>query len=232
MLLSDFYNNFVDSYNEGDVASANASLMKELGNILVRNRQDFIDLLNESGIDAMADMSDTTLVDLFVNNVATNKKLILGASLLVNMHNKQMGFDGEEELSDEGVKAGYEVMCSYFNADGNVPLLSTLKGGASGGEVGAIAGAVSDVAKMTTQFSQARQKKRFGGTDALLKQQEAKAQITKQILESRQAEMETKQKSEMQKAKSKRVLYIIGGSVLVISAIGLVYYFATRGSKK
>tara|TARA_R110000868_G_scaffold46244_1_gene152922 strand:- start:76 stop:783 length:708 start_codon:yes stop_codon:yes gene_type:complete len=235
MSETNFYNNFVDSYNEGDIATANASLMKELANILVRNRQDFIDLLNESGIDATADMSDLTLVDIFIKNISTNKKLILGASMLVNMHNKQMGFDGEEELSDEGVKGGYDVMCSYFCGDysyADSPIgASTLGGASSGGYVGAIAGAIGDIAKTTGKLSDAKVKKRYGVTDAASKQQEAKSEITKQLLLSKQAEMESKQKSATQKAKNKRIILIIGGSILGVIAIGVTWYFVSKRNK-
>ena len=234
MLYEDLYSQFVDAVNEGDIASANTALMKELGNILVRNRQDFIDLLNESGIPATAYMSDLDLVDLFADNIPKNKQLVLGASLLVNMHNKQMGFDGEEEISDEGVKAGYEVMCSYFDdysngeGEGYIPGIATAKGAASGGEVGAIAGAVSDIAKMTTQLNQSRSKKRFGVTDTLAKQKEAKAAITQQILANRQAQAEAASKQAVQKAKNKRILLIVGSVVGGLAVLGLGWYLISK----
>jgi len=89
--------------------------MTELANILVRNKADFVDMLNESSVYATISMSDAELINLFINNAQSNKKLLLGAALLTNMHNKQMGFDGEDEISDGGVKNSYAVMNSYFN---------------------------------------------------------------------------------------------------------------------
>ena len=111
----DFHSNFSSSVENCDFESANKCLMTELANILVRNRADFVDMLNESSVYANASMSDAELINLFINNAQSNKKLLLGAALLTNLHNKQMGFDGEDEISDGGVKTGYAVMNSYFN---------------------------------------------------------------------------------------------------------------------
>lgn len=113
----DFYSNFSSSVENYDLESANKCLMSELANILVRSKGDFVDMLNESGVYADKNMSDTQLINLFINNAKSNKKLLLGASLLTNIHNKQMGFDGEDEISDEGVKSSYAVMNSFFNGE-------------------------------------------------------------------------------------------------------------------
>jgi hypothetical protein len=112
--MYDFYSEFSSALGDGDVSGANAALMKELAAILVRDKSDFVDMLNESGVIADIDMSDAELIQLFVDNASTNKKLILGASLLVNLHNKKMGFDGEDEISDEAVKQSYFTMKSCF----------------------------------------------------------------------------------------------------------------------
>lgn len=113
--MSDFHSNFNSSIENCDIEGANKCLMTELGSILVNNRSDFVTMLNESSVYANNRMSDAELIDLFIKNAANNKKLILGASLLANMQNLQSGFDGEEEISDNGVKSGYAVMNSYFN---------------------------------------------------------------------------------------------------------------------
>lgn len=114
---NDFHSNFNSSVENCDFESANKCLMKELANILVRSKSDFVDMLNESGIYATKSMGDAELVNLFIANAQNNKKLLLGASLLTNIHNKQMGFDGDNEISDLGVKNGYAVMNSYFNGE-------------------------------------------------------------------------------------------------------------------
>jgi hypothetical protein len=114
---NDFHSNFNSSLQNSDLENANKCLMNELANILVRSKSDFIDMLNESGIYATKSMGDAELVNLFIANAQNNKKLLLGAALLTNIHNKQMGFDGEDEISDEGVKTSYAVMNSFFNGE-------------------------------------------------------------------------------------------------------------------
>lgn len=112
-----FHSNFSSSVENCDIESANKCLMTELANILVRSKAEFVDMLNESSVYADIKMSDAQLIDLFIKNAPNNKKLLLGAALLTNMHNKQMGFDGEDEISDGGVKTSYAVMNSYFNGE-------------------------------------------------------------------------------------------------------------------
>ena len=114
MLYTDFCDDFNICLNKGDYTSANEVLMHELGATLVRRKQDFVHLLNESSVPAKMSDSDTELIDTFVNHVPYNKNLMLGASLLVNMQNKEVNFDGDAKLSDENVKNGYHVMKTYF----------------------------------------------------------------------------------------------------------------------
>lgn len=113
-MYEEFHSNFISSINACDFENANTCLMNELGKLLIRNKKDYVDMLNESGIIAVESMSDVQLIDLFIENAPRNKKLLLGAALLVNMHNRKMGFDGEDEISDDGVKNSYAVMNSYF----------------------------------------------------------------------------------------------------------------------
>jgi len=216
MLYEDFLSDFNISIENNDLISANNALMKELGNILVRKKQDFVDLLNESGISASINDSDLKLVNSFVNNVSSNRKLMLGASLLSQMHNKQMNFDGEEELSNEGVKNGYLVMKNYF-FDENYSNVSAEV-------VGAIAQGVGELSKLGTTALQGQQKKKYGGQDIALRKEEAKQQMIQSILAQKQQKLEAAKKAEEEKAKTKRLIYIIGGSVLGLAILGLVIY--------
>lgn len=115
MSLQQFHSDFNTSVHKEDFERANDSLMRELGKILVRNKKDFVDMLNESSVSADLTDNDDKLIGLFIENAKGNKKLLLGASLLVNMHNQQMGFDGDDEISDESVKSSYIILNSYFN---------------------------------------------------------------------------------------------------------------------
>ncbi len=129
MAYSTDYENFIDSYNIGNVDAACGYLSAELGKLVVTRRGDFVTLLNQNGIPTNVTVSDGELIDLFVNNVGTNKELCIGAALLVSMNNKKAGADGEEELNNEAVRAGYDALQerhSYFG-----PLGGALLKGAS-----------------------------------------------------------------------------------------------------
>ena len=208
MLQENLYSSFVESYNDGDMKTATLSLMKELGNIFVRNKEDFVYLLNESGIPATMEMTDSNLIDLFIANIGRSRKLVLGASMLVNMHNKQMGFDGDEELSDIGVKGGYSAICSYFEDYSNAI-----------DPVTAIAQGVGELAKVGGKISDAQQKKKYGMMDLAAKQKEAKAAMIQQILANKQVQIDAATKQKETKAKTTRLILIVGGAVLVVALI-------------
>ena len=219
MLIEDLYESFVESYNEGDIKSASLALMKELGNILVKQKIDFVNLLNESGVPASIEMNDSELVNLFIKNIDTNKKLMLGSALLVNMHNKQMGFDGDEEINDDGVKAAFAAIDEYFNFGED-----EYSNAVSGAVVGAVAQGVGELSKLGTTALQGRQKKKYGALDIAKQKSEAKAAMTQQILAQRQAQIEAAQKEKDTKAKTTRTLLIVGGAILGIAILGIIIY--------
>lgn len=226
MLYEDFLSDFNISIENNDLISANNALMKELGNILVRKKQDFVDLLNESGVPASINDSDLSLVNSFVENISFNRKLMLGASLLTQMHNKQMGFDGEDELSNEGVKNGYQVMRSYFIGEDYSNAIDPVTGAEELGTAiaqmkGKTAQARADIYKT---FQEARNKKLYGGQELAGKREEAKQEMIKSILAQKQAKLDATKKAEEEKGKTKRLIYIVGGSVLGLAVLGLVIY--------
>lgn len=212
MLMEDFYSDFVDGVNGSDIQSANTALMKELGNILVRNREDFVHLLNESGVSASDSMSDAKLIDLFISNVGQNKTLALGASMLVHSHNQTVSFDGEETMSDEGIKAGYRVLNEYFAGD------------EFSNAGGAIAGAISSVSQLGSKALEGRQKEKYGVQDIVAKQQEAKSVMAQQALANRQSQIDAAKQKDEQSAKTTRIMLVVGGVV----ALGLIAYMIKR----
>ena len=114
MLTGDFNNTLVTYIQDENIEGANKTLMTELANILLKDKNDFVDMLNESGVEADLSMSNAQLIELFIDNT-DNKELLIGASLLAQHHNQKSGFDGESEVSDDNVKSGVAVMNSYFN---------------------------------------------------------------------------------------------------------------------
>ena len=211
MVSPEFHNRLIAYYNSNRTKDASRLLMKELGSILIKSKKDFVDLLNESDIIAYDTMSDNQLVDLYVNNLDRNKKLRLGTALLINMHNKQIGFDGEEEVSNDGVKVSAIVLDDYFGAEGTMESSEDYDAPTIGGTMSsseeeysyaglgtAIAGAIQGVAGATTTIAQGQQKKKYGAIDMATKKQEAKSQMTQQILAQRMAETEAKNKEKEQ----------------------------------
>jgi len=219
MLYSDFYNDFLSSYDNKDLEGSVTSLLSEVGNIIVTNRGDFEDLLTESGVlGDFSAMSDAQLVDAYIENINKNKDLQLGTSMLVNFHNKQSSMDGESEMDDACVKAGYHTLKVYFGSP------SENYYNAAGVVVGAVAQGVGEVAKLGGKLSDARQKKKYGALDMAEKKQDAKAIMTQQILAQRQAQIEAQKSKQEATAKTTRTVLIIGGSVVGLAIVGFIIY--------
>lgn len=213
MLISDLYSEFISSVEKEDTQSAYNALMKELGNILVRKKDDFVHLLNESGILASTSMSDVELVNLYVQNIPTNQNLMLGSSLLFNMYNKQTGFNGEDEISDDGVKTGYFIIKDHFTNTGeNAEDFENIGG--------AWAGAVQGAA----QVAKGVQDKRAGALGIAQKQADTRSAMIQQVLTQRQIEAQTRKTQLENRAKTTKTLLIIGGVVVGLALLGTVIY--------
>jgi hypothetical protein len=197
--MYDFYSEFSSALNEGNVSGANAALMKELSAILVRDKSDFVDMLNESGVDADVSMTDAELIQLFVDNASKNKKLILGAALLVNVHNKKMGFDGDEEIDDDSVKQSYFTMKSCFVENPNGEDYSYFP----------IALAVGAAGKLLGK-----------GVDAVKERKASKERMQEEA--RRRREQERKRAEEERKKRQQNMLIYGGIAVVGILVIGVV----------
>lgn len=216
MILDDFYSNFNHSLESGDLKSANKKLMYELGRIFVQNKNEFVDLLNESEIPATVDMNDVRLIDLYVDNINKNKKLMLGTSILVNVHNQKLSADGDNYLDDENIKDTYRSLNSYYTDDYS-------------NSVGAIAGAVGEVAKLGGKISEGQQKKKYGASDLATKKEDTKQALIQSVLAGQQATMEATRKRQEQQAKTTKTLLIVGGVILGLAIVlGGIYMIKKR----
>jgi hypothetical protein len=203
--------------------------MYELAIVFVKHKKDFIDLLNDSGIFADERMSDQQLADSFVDNVGSNKKLRLGAAYLVNMRNKQIGFDGTGKVSNEGVKISYDVLSDYFvSANGENDLQSEDYANVPG-VLGAISGIVQSGAGVANKAMEGQQKKKYGALDMATKQQESKSILTQQILAQKQQQIEADKLAQQQKQKTTRTILVVGGIVVGLVVIGLIIYKIKKG---
>jgi hypothetical protein len=214
---TDFHRSLAYYVNANDTGGANAVVMRELANILVKKKQDFVDLLVYSGINATMSMPDSELVDLFIHNIDTNKRLVIGSAFLVNQHNKTIGFDGEYEVSDPGVKATAQTMQLYFEGDyededdeeySNIP-----------GLAGAIGGILDKGMGMAQKGMEMHDKKKNFGVNAMRRKQEAKAQMMQQLMAQKQAKIDAQRKAQEDKAKTTRMVLIAVSGLVVVGLI-------------
>lgn len=186
--------------NQNRQAAVNM-LLTELGNVLVTNRADFIEMLKNGSVLVSSNDSDAALIENFVENAHGNKKLLLGAALLLNHKNKVTNFDGASEISDAGVKNTYRVFMSGFNGTDEqeeqsnfLPLLAAGK-------------------SILSKFGQKNNQKNEAGN--------AMATAALQRQQALQAEAEKQKK----RSKKKINALIIGAGVVVsLTIVGVVIY--------
>lgn len=220
-MAKEFYNDLINYVANADTSNANALLMKEVGTSLSKNKSDFIELLTSSGIPANDSMSESELIDAFINALPSNKTLMIGTAYMINNQNRFVSADGSEQISDKGVKVSYKVMYDFFTKDdlGNQEFSNV-----TADPLSAVAQGVGALANLGSTGIKASQKKKYGALDTLSKQQEAKKQIVQSALDTKKAEAIAKQKKAESNATMKKVLAIGGVSLLAIAAVGIVIY--------
>jgi hypothetical protein len=211
-MAKEFYNDLINYVSKSDTSNANALLMTEVGKSLVKDKANFVELLTTSGVPANDSMSDIELIDAFIGSLPSNKTLMIGTAYMINKKNAFLNADGEEQISDNGVKVSYKVLYNYFNDE------------ETSNAVGAIAAGVGALANLGSAGIAASQKKKYGATDALTKQAESRSQLVQSVLAQRQAETLAKQKAAESKAKTKKILLIGGASLIGLVLIGVIVY--------
>lgn len=214
-MYSSFDSTIQNCAERGNNRSAHLLIVKELGKVLATDKQSFVDLLVGSGIEASMLDTPEYLINLYANNILTNKKLALGSSMLAQMQNTPLNFDGQKQLNNESVKAGYYAIRDYVLEADN-------EGYENFG--GAIAGAVGSIADLTRTGVEASQKKKFGAMDALQKKQDTKAEIVNAFMRQKQAELEVQAQKEAREDKTKRIILITTGVVVGLGLIGAIIY--------
>jgi hypothetical protein len=201
--MTDFHKELSDYLRAKQGRNANNLILNELGKCLIQEKENFVEVLNNAGIPASSNDGEVVLVEKFVQNAPTNKKLLLGASLLVNHKNKITNFDGEEEVSDAGVKNTYKTL--FYNVGGVGDLI---KGAVDvGGKI------YERESGKQTQFS-----------DALKKQRDTRQQLLQSALTEKKAQSDSKKDSGNTKRKKKTTLIIIGSALVGLTIIGLIIY--------
>jgi len=217
MLIEDIlYSNFTDSVDKGDLQNANKALMQSLGVIIVKDRENFVHLLNECDIDADTKMSDRQLIDLFVDNVAEDPEMMLGASILVNCYNKKSNFDGDDSLNDRYVKAGYVAICDSFSPEEQYSNAID--------PVTAIAETVGKGIDLGSKGLEGRQKKKYGLQDAAIAKNQARDAMKQQVIAQREQELEVKKQREADQNKNSRTALIVVGAVVGVALLAFIAY--------
>ncbi len=225
-MYSSFDDNLQDFAERGKMRSAYHVMIAELGKVLASDKKSFVDLLNESGVQASISDSPRVLANKYVDNVCQNKKLMLGTSLLVQMKNQTSSADGETKLSNEGVKTGYFVMRDYLSFSGDQ--YSNL----AAEPVTAIAQGVGELAKLSSTAVEGGQKlryaKKYGALDKVSelanKREETRLALIQSQMKQKEVEAEAEKKKDEQRQKTNRTILIVTAVVAVLAIAGALVY--------
>jgi hypothetical protein len=219
--MNEYYNNLAGAISNNDLGKANEVVMSQIGSIIANKREDFIDVLNNSGIEVSNNVEDIDLVDSFLDNIDSDD-MLLNVSILVNHNNQVNNFDGEPELSDIGVKSTYKVLTTYFDGENNLydKESSNFIGEKRSNGWGDFA---NTLAKTGTGIYQDIKNKKTGGQDALNKQKESRNQLVASIIAQKQAKIDAQAKIKADKEKTNRTIFIVAGLGIGLVLLGGIY---------
>lgn len=225
-MYSSFDDNLQDFAERGKMRSAYHVIIAELGKVLASDKKSFVDLLNESGVQASISDSPRILANKYVDNICENKKLMLGTSLLLQMKNQTSSANGETKLSNEGVKTGYFVMRDYLSFNGDK------YSNVAADPVTAVAQGVGELAKLSSTAIEGGQKlryaKKYGALDKVSelanKREETRLALIQSQMKQREAEAEAEKKKDEQRQKTNRTILVVTGVVVVLAIAGAIVY--------
>jgi hypothetical protein len=205
-MSTDFHQKLGQYIKDKERQNAVDVVLQELAICLANDKENFVEILNNAGVPASIQDSDVVLIEKFTQNALANKKLLIGASLLINYRNKVTNFDGEEEVSDIGVKNAYKVLQYNFidpeeEHSNLVPLVAVGR---------AVGKAINK------------------GSDANKKKAEANAKMMAQVLEQRRKEAEEQAKKKAEAKKKTQNIIIIGSTIVIVSIIGIIVYKSNK----
>ena len=221
--MKSYNEKFNSSIQNLNIDEASDLLVDELATIISKDSTEFVDMLNESGVDADYSMSETELIKTFIENL-DNKRIILGASLLVNSNNRTVGFDGDDEISDSGVKVGYAVLNETLNTEEIVPVedeqFSYIAIAALAGLVGKGISKLRNRRRKDNKNSDRRE-----NSDRRKEERRRKAQLRMQRVAAEQKRIQVE--NAKRKKKTQTTLIIVG-SVSILAIVGTIIYFTSR----
>ena len=236
--MNEYHSNFIERLKSNDSNGAHKVIMVELGKQIVNNRKDFCTLLNSANVPANESMNDVDLVNLYIEN-AKEPQIAIGTAFLVNMHNKVRTINGDEEISDVGVKNAYKTINDFWGVyqtddmysgidnyseifgskiiGGLIKGVANKGGDGEGGGGGGLLGKAMDY----------QNKRKFGTLDAYKEQQQAKTQLAQSVIAQRQSQIDAQAKAKADKAKTIKIALIIGASLIVLAG-GIFAYIKLK----
>ena len=208
----DFRSNFDGISKSKDIELSKDMMISEIAYLIANQRNDFLDMLKQTGYDVKSNVSDVELADIVIDNIAKDKKLATGiAYLIVNRHENLSNAEGS---SDNGC-TGWQ---KFWGSNGCKKAKETTplnKGEEKTTTTSNASGLISSITNLTgTIFAYATEKEKSAA-----QKESDKMQLMQYLIANRSAQE--------QPAKSNTALYVVGG-VLLLAAIGVAIYFGTR----
>ncbi len=234
--MQGYYQDLTRYIKENDQSNANSVIMRELAMLLAKDKKDFINVLRSANISMPDNATDVQVINAFIDNAPSNRNLLLGASYLINHKNKTVGFDGQERVSDAGVKATYKVMYNFFGTS-NFEDTSDVQNddyyNATGEEgfSNGIGDSIGEVAKLGQGITAKIGAKKNAATDSLKAQQEARRNLMSTLVQQRGEQAAAKSAEVQHREKTKRTVLIVGGVVLGLGVLGVVGYMIYKSRK-
>lgn len=218
-------------------------IFSSLGECIENNKEDFVELLRESGVTASMTNDTSKLVDLYLDNVGANPALMLGSAYLCAFHSTNVSFDGEKGVDNNTVHSIGRTLHSYFaedasNFDWNKvrDIAGGFKSGGWAGGIGAATQSIGDAVDRRNnpqKYMPAPKPLSTAGMDMLRAKQDARNQMIQSALAMQKAKADAAVKIAEEKRKQKKTTYIavgIGVGVLILTGVGIWLYRRSKNN--
>lgn len=193
-----------------DLASTNfvQNINQQMGVVIATNPRLVADLLeaNQVVLDLENALNPIELTDAYLENIPNNDSLKLGSAYLVNRF-EDSSFDGE--VDNDTIKDYYEALDDYWG-DENYSYLDP---------VTAVASALGSGANLGKSIVEAKDKKRYFGSDLAEKKSQSREQIIQGIMAKKQQDAEIKKKELDAKTQKMVIIASVVGVFLVLGTI-------------
>ena len=231
-------------------------ILSDVASCSVSQKDDFVELLQQSGIPASLSQTPEQLVEVYVENVGTNKELLIGSAYLCAFNTSSVSFNGDKAVQNDNVHDIGRRLYDYFDMGSQLPsdeqpdeehseiapflalgvqgakkLFNKFskggdKGGSGGGSGGGVLGGAKDYIKRQQDD---KYRAKYGTLDLLEKKQEAKNLMIQQVMAQKAAQQQAELKKAEIAAKTKRT-YIVVGSIVagLLLTTGVIIYARSR----